>query len=1025
MKKLYIKIQVVILFIIGLSINNKAATFTVTNTGGNGYSCTPNGTNTNVCLATGTLGWAISSANLNPGADIIDFNLPLNSVIVVDNPNWLLITDGNLTINATIGAMNTLWVGAGSCRPIIQITCAFSNGFDINNVPNVTIRGLVLNMQGFAITYRGIGVTSGTVQGCYGALNFAGTAATPNIPQSSVQIINGANGVLVGGNSCELRNVFLGNNNGGVSLENGDNNIIRGNYFNTNAAGTAHISPGSPQAAIRLQTGSTGNLIEDNVVTLNTGQGAIYIQSGSNNAIIRNNLIGFAVGGVNTIPNAFPTQHGTTHGILVDASTNGIIDNCTIGNFSENGIHFQGTGSNGWTMTGNKIGTDISGTLDRGNRGRGIFSTAVVSNHTIGGAAVAQRNIVSGNGPVQGDGIMYAAGCNTCVIQNNYIGVDATGNNCLPNTSSGIFIEGACTNVTVTDNIVGCNGFPGNGGRHHGIHFFGNSNHLITNNRIGIGLNGTANLGNNQDGIAFNTVSNTSINNNIIANNQWGIFMQGAGGSNTITANNIFRNGDTPVPTGFGFTRLTNNEGGGIAAQTGSNGNFIGLALAGQGNTLDNNLCGIHLRGDPGGTSGNIVYNNTITNSRIGNYSKYSFAVAGSGITISGGSNLQKIGGIGPLQANNINNNAGIGVLVENSTNVEIRRNSVFCNGSNAAQKSTPTFAIRLINGGNGAITPPGPITYIGGVGITNGGGIPSSITPDNITAGDVVEVFFDDACGCQLETWLGNATTSGTDWSYPSGGAPTPIPTGVNGGYCVDGSTLPGGGLCDPGNVVTSGAPNNFLLTSVTATRTSNPSLTSAMSSTTARTSEPMTCTPTVLPVTLLSFKATKSSPSSATITWSTSSEKMNKHFELLRSVDGYTYVSAGIIPGNGTTERIITYEFEDIVIDAPIIYYMLMQHDEDGSNQIIALTTLNFDSQSQIQVFSTTDQQIRVFNKTGTPFTKIQISDTSGKLIYEFTDFNNDFEYLIPMNTLPPSMYLVHVSTEWMNTTGKVIIK
>ncbi|MBX9852921.1 MAG: hypothetical protein K2X86_14355, partial [Cytophagaceae bacterium] len=319
MKTLHVLFLIVFL---ALGSIGYGATFTVTSLMGNDYSCAANGTNTNVCLVAGTLGWAISSANANAGADIINFNLPSGSNIDVQNPAWLLITEGNLTIDGTSGPMAAAWTGAGSCNPIIQITCGFSNGFDINGVAGVTIRGLVFNMQGNCVTFRGAGVTSGGVQGCWAGLTLAGNAASANIAQQAIQISGGASGVIIGGNNCALRNVLLANNNGGIYCDNGDNNTIIGNYFNTNAAGAAHVSPGGGQAAIRMVNGSTGNIIgtnaagEGNVITINNGQAGIFLESASNNTIIRNCIIGFASNGTTATP-AFALT--TDHGINVNA----------------------------------------------------------------------------------------------------------------------------------------------------------------------------------------------------------------------------------------------------------------------------------------------------------------------------------------------------------------------------------------------------------------------------------------------------------------------------------------------------------------------------------------------------------------------------------------------------------------------------------------------------------------------------------------------------------------------------------
>ena len=97
-------------------------------------------------------------------------------------------------------------------------------------------------------------------------------------------------------------------------------------------------------------------------------------------------------------------------------------------------------------VSGNYIGTDATGLLDRGNTapgGRGIyiFNSA---NNTIGGTTAAERNVISGN---DNEGLLLeGAGTTGNVIRGNYIGVKADLSGTLGNTAEGIQIfRIACT----------------------------------------------------------------------------------------------------------------------------------------------------------------------------------------------------------------------------------------------------------------------------------------------------------------------------------------------------------------------------------------------------------------------------------------------------------------------------------------------------------------------------------------------------------------------------------------------------
>jgi hypothetical protein len=522
-------------------LSSRATTFTVTQTANNDYGCggTPNGTNTAIPACggySGSLGWAIASANANPGVDIIDFNLASGALITVANPAWLLITDV-VTIDATINSMAAPWGVAGSCKPIIEINYGFSNGLDIR-VAGCTVKGLILSTGGTCISFSGATVTSGFVQGCWTGLNQAGTAAG-TVPQQGVTINTAASGIIIGGAACALRNVFLASNNGGVFLDNATNNTIIGNYFNTNAAGTAFVSPGSPQACIRLQNNSTGNIIgtntagQGNLLCINNAQ-AIYNQAGCNNTNIVNNKINTDLAGNTLMP-----VSGATHSIHVEGASNGLIKNNTMAIGATTGMQFDASASSSWLIQNNNIGIGANGTSNicypagqfgiqtqnnttkiviDGNimgfatkdgiqcAGPGIASTndsISVINNKIGtqssglksgpyvdygfgdrgvyiknfGQGRIVNNVICDNGNVAADYGIQVETIPIIVISNNYLGVDKSGITRLGNYDCGLFVgTGTFTSGQINNNVIGDNGFKGGAvypNKQHGVQMIG------------------------------------------------------------------------------------------------------------------------------------------------------------------------------------------------------------------------------------------------------------------------------------------------------------------------------------------------------------------------------------------------------------------------------------------------------------------------------------------------------------------------------------------------------------------------
>lgn len=109
-------------------------------------------------------------------------------------------------------------------------------------------------------------------------------------------------------------------------------------------------------------------------------------------------------------------------------------------------------------IEGNYLGTDRTGSLDRGNQQAGLF--IFDSDHnTVGGPATAARNVISGNGNgevANGDfhapGILIVDGGLT-LVQRNYVGVTASGLTRLAN-SNGIQISGA-QNLVLSNLVSG------------------------------------------------------------------------------------------------------------------------------------------------------------------------------------------------------------------------------------------------------------------------------------------------------------------------------------------------------------------------------------------------------------------------------------------------------------------------------------------------------------------------------------------------------------------------------------------
>jgi hypothetical protein len=143
-------------------------------------------------------------------------------------------------------------------------------------------------------------------------------------------------------------------------------------------------------------------------------------------------------------------------------------------------------------IAGNFIGTDVNGTAKVSNQGPGVlvFGPNSAAN-TIGGAALADRNLISGN---LDDGIALLS--NSSNVQNNLIGTDKNATNDLGNDDRGVSVFFPGNNNTIgsgatTSNTIAFNGQDGvlvGNGSGTGNRILRNS--IFSNVGLGIDLEG-------------------------------------------------------------------------------------------------------------------------------------------------------------------------------------------------------------------------------------------------------------------------------------------------------------------------------------------------------------------------------------------------------------------------------------------------------------------------------------------------------------------------------------------------------
>ena len=557
---------------------------------------------------------ANSIANLAAGPDVIIFNIPgtgphtISPASLLPNINDPVVIDGTTEpdfLGTPIVEIDGTAAGAGS------------NGLRLL-AGNSTVRGLVINR----FNASGIKVESNgnLIAGNYIGTDIAGTTAMAN-SHHGVMIFNGSNNTLGGITSAD-RNLISGNTINGVNIiefgGTATGNLIQGNFIGTDATGT--VALGNSFNGFRIFGGNNNTLGGTlagarNVISGNGSIGVVFVGSADSN-LVQGNFIGTdATGNLD--------RGNTFEGVLiVDSSLNSIggaasgAGNLISGN-NGSGVRLEIADNN--VVSGNQIGTDVGGSLDRGNNQHGV-SIFNSSGNTIGGTAAGAGNTISGNN-LNGVSIIQPGGGTATgnLLQGNTIGLDSGGTTALGNDFQGVRIFAGDNNTLGGTTASARNLISSNG--QAGVKLEGNANgNTIQGNRIGTDTTGTLDRGNDRDGVWLDNSSTNTIGGTV------------AGAGNLISGNG--RNG--------------------ILLAYGPNGNVI------QGNTIGTQVDGTTALGNNrAGVSLFQASNTTIGGTVVGEPNIVAFSGIAAGVEVTGGTSAGNA-----IRQNSIFNNATLGIEV-------------------------------------------------------------------------------------------------------------------------------------------------------------------------------------------------------------------------------------------------------------------------------------------------------------------------------------------------------------------------
>jgi parallel beta-helix repeat protein len=693
----------------------------------------------------GSLRQAIIDANATPGFDIITFNIPAAPYTITLASPMPAITDavdirGNdqpgyagapvIELNgagAGAGADGLVCNGAGLGVDGLAINRFNGNGIVLNGALFSSISGCYIGtdttgtidlgnglngilLSGSLSTAIGgtmsawdknlisgndghgvliNGSSNTTIQGNYIGTDTTGTVLLSN-NTNGIQVQNGSNNTVVGGSVAGAGNLISENGANGVNVDNCSGCLIQGNRIGTNAAGTAALP--NTFSGVALRNGATGNTVGGtNVFAINllSGNGGNGITlDNADGNTVIGNYIGTNATGTTALPNG-----GT--GVLLQAGSgsntiggSAVMERNLISG-NPGGLQIDDSDSN--TVLGNRIGTDAAGTTAIPN-GYGISLTAGSTGNTIGGTAAGAGNIVSGN---NGTGV-YLNACNGNYFYGNMVGTDPAGTADLGNSSTGIHLDGGSSSNTIGGATTGHrNVVCGNGSA--GVFLYNASNNIVQGNYVGTSSTGSAVIMNGDNGVTLgassngNTIGGTNPGEgNLISGNRYsGVYIDNSSGNN-LWGNRIGTNAAGTLDLGNGIE--------GVSIFWSANNN-VGGATAGHRNVISgNDDCGVFLYGATG---------NHVTGNYIGIDANGIAAVANSvdGVGIRSSANGNFIGGAAPGDGNVISGNARNGVYVDASTGNVILGNFIGTDVSGGpSAQANGSYGVSLVAGANNTV---------------------------------------------------------------------------------------------------------------------------------------------------------------------------------------------------------------------------------------------------------------------------------------------------------------------------------
>ncbi len=178
-----------------------------------------------------------------------------------------------------------------------------------------------------------------------------------------------------------------------------------------------------------------------------------------------------------------------------------------------------------------------------------------------------------------------------------------------------------------------------------------------------------------------------------------------------------------------------------------------------------------------------------------------------------------------------------------------------------------------------------------------------------------------------------------------------------------------------------------------------------------------------TVLPLTLVSFTG-EYLDGAAALKWETVSEKDLDRFEIESSQDGIRYNYAGTVIAKNAPEG-GAYKFDHYVNFTDRQYYRLKMLDKDGSFRYSTIITLLANTNRTVTIYPTVIEDGNMNVLLGETFSDLAIVNFNGSVVYEQNIDGQTGRINVPVYTLTPGMYFVHLIGRHSKEVHKIIVQ